>query len=166
MDRKDFEIRFRTYYLPLCMYALRLTGNTESAQDAVQDVFGNVWEKISSGNEIDNLKSYLYRAVHNRAFNRPSGEVAMDESELYDVPEEEVDTSERDARLWLEIGKLPDRMRLVFLMSKRDGMTYKEIAEDLGLSEKTVEHQISKALHRLRDSLAPEGRKVFFLPFL
>lgn len=64
--------------------------------------------------------------------------------------EEAVGRSFREAELWERIDRLPDRCREIFLMSKRDGMKYSEIASELGLSEKTVEHQISKALKRLK----------------
>lgn len=66
-------------------------------------------------------------------------------------------SSFREAKLWTAIELLPERCREIFLMSKRDGMTYREIAEELNLSEKTVEHQISKALKTLR------GKKDDFL---
>ena len=68
--------------------------------------------------------------------------------------EQAMDSSTREAELWTTIEQLPERCREIFLMSKRDGMTYREIAEELQLSEKTVELQISKALKILR------GRKV------
>jgi RNA polymerase sigma-70 factor (ECF subfamily) len=60
--------------------------------------------------------------------------------------------SEKEARLWTAIDNLPEKCRKIFLMSKRDGMKYREIAEELCISEKTVEHQISKALKRLQGS--------------
>ena len=71
--------------------------------------------------------------------------------------EQAQESSFREAELWTAIELLPERCREIFLMSKRDGMTYREIAEELNLSEKTVEHQISKALKTLR------GKKDDFL---
>ena len=81
------------------------------------------------------------------------------------LTEEDVDTAERDARIWAAIDKLPERCREIFLLSKRDGMSNEEIADELGLSVKTVKNQLTKAFSRLRDALAP-GHKPFFLPFL
>jgi RNA polymerase sigma-70 factor (ECF subfamily) len=66
--------------------------------------------------------------------------------------DEAQERSEREAKLWSAIDKLPERCRLIFLMSKRDGLKYKDIAESLGISERTVEHQVSKALQELRGS--------------
>lgn len=71
------------------------------------------------------------------------------------------DRSFTEARLWKLIDELPDRCREIFLMSKRDGMKYSEIAAELGISVKTVEHQISKALRRLRD--ASSDRQLYFV---
>ncbi len=174
MDRRDFEHLFHRYYLPLGMYSLRITDDTDRAQDVVQDVFVTLWAKVSEGDvDISNPASYLYRAVRNRSLTAVAEVAVISDFEDYmkddDVCGEDVDTSERDARLWREIGMLPDRMREIFLMSKRDGMKYREIAEELDISEKTVEHQISRALRRLRGSLsdsAGKTMKVFFLPFL
>ena len=167
MDRRDYERLFNRYYLPLGMYSLRITEDTDLAQDVVQEVFAGLWRRVMEGNaKLDSPASYLYRAVRNRSLSAVAGKTDYDDIEdvalSEPVAEEDVDTSERDARLWCEIGK-------IFLMNKRDGMKYREIAEELGLSEKTVEHQISRALHRLRESLAPFGKalpSVFFLPFL
>lgn len=77
--------------------------------------------------------------------------------------EQAVDSSSREAELWTAIEQLPERCREIFLMSKRDSMTYREIAEELCLSEKTVEHQISKALKTLRGK---KGDFFFLLPFV
>ena len=85
--------------------------------------------------------------------------------ENFDVEQEDIDTSERDAAVWKAIDELPERCRHIFLMSKRDGLSNEEIAVELGLSVKTVKNQLTKALSRLRESLG-KGRKPFFLPFL
>ncbi|MDE6786874.1 MAG: sigma-70 family RNA polymerase sigma factor, partial [Muribaculaceae bacterium] len=89
----------------------------------------------------------------------------LDESNLPEVSEDEIDTSFRDARIWKAIDGLPEKCREVFLMSKRDGLTNEEIAEELGISIKTVKNQMTKAFSRLRDALS-DGHKPFFLPFL
>lgn len=158
---------YKHLYRPLGMYALRLIGDVDEAEDIVQEVFGTL---VDRGNDVSvaTVKPYLYRAVHNRALNwlrDNRGEESIEGIE--EVTEEDIDTSERDARLWVEIGRLPQRCREVFLMAKRDGLSHAEIAEELGISVKTVENQMTKALSRLREALSARGgRKVFFLPFL
>lgn len=166
MTLREFEKQFKVLYMPLGMYALRVVNDVEDAEDVVQEAFTKAWRKIEAGIEVGNFKAYMYMAVRNEAisFLRTRHEqVSIDT-----VPEPEaevIDTSERDAALWKAIDALPERCREVFLMSKRDGMKNVEIAAELGISEKTVKNQLTKAFERLRGALEP-GRKHFFLPFL
>lgn len=138
--------------MPLCMYALRITEKTALAHDAVQGSFMRVWNMIREGHEIEVLDRYLYRAVRNAALEqlRNEGRYTSLPDKIDEVTEEDIDTAERDAMLWQAIDSMPPRRREVFLMSKRDGMTYAEIANELGLSVKTVENQIAKATASLR----------------
>ena len=87
------------------------------------------------------------------------------ESFISDVGGDEIDTSIRDAKIWKAIDNLPEKCRNVFLMSKRDGLSNEEIADELGISIKTVKNQLTKAFGRLREALS-DGHKPFFLPFL
>ncbi len=168
MEVRAFELQYRTLYRPLGMYALRITGDIDSAEDVVQESFAQVWESLNRGTEISDLRRYMYTAVRNNALMAMRGsinKVSFDES-YSDLPlEEAIDTSERDSRLWGVIDKLPDQCRNVFLMSKRDGMTYAQIAEELNLSVRTVEHHISKALERLRDAVKGADLRIYFWIF-
>ncbi len=166
MKRSAFERYYSALYMPLGMYALRLTGSLEDAEDIVQEAFSIMWEKVSNGEEPADFKAYIYRVTRNASLARKGD--TMQETALTDcdVPAEDVDTSERDAALWQAIDRLPARCREVFLMSKRDGLSHKEIAEELGISVKTVENQMTKAFSTLRDALTRSGGKAFFLPFL
>lgn len=162
----EFEILFRKLYMPLGMYALRMVDDADSAEDIVQEVFMKAWLAIEGGAEISNFKAYVYRSVYNecvRVLRHKDETVEL--SSIPDVSEETVDTSERDARIWRAIEELPERCREVFLLSKRDGLSNEEIAEEMNISIKTVKNQMTKALSRLRDALS-DGHKPFFLPFL
>lgn len=166
MTSKEFEIRFRELYLPLGMYALRLVGDADVAEDLEQDAFMKAWMYMENGGRIDNFSAFMYRTVRNvcLSYLREKHD-ALDESCIPDVGEEEIDTSLRDARIWKSIDALPEKCRKVFLMSKRDGLSNDEIAEELGISVKTVKNQMTKAFSRLREALS-DGHKPFFLPFL
>lgn len=170
--RHDFETYFKRYYTPVGMYVLRICGNTSDTEDIVQEAFSAVWQKAKEDGLPDNFKSYLYRVAHNITIDRMRTGSLIDTSvPLEDIMErepsqEEIDTSERDARLWQAIARLPERCRKIFLLSKQDGLTNNQIAETLGISPKTVENQMTKAYKSLRDSLQPQKGKVFFLPFL
>lgn len=152
--------------MPLGMYALRVVGNPDDAEDLVENTFMKAWQVIQDGKNPDNFKSYMYLLVRNECidFLRKKKNIA-DVSEIPDVGEETIDTSERDARIWKAIDELPEKCREIFLMSKRDGFSNEEIADELDISIKTVKNQMTKAYSRLRESLS-SGHKPFFLPFL
>lgn len=164
---KEIESVFLQYYRPLCLYAIHYLHDVDEAEDVVQDCFVRLLEKgkqaaLEAGAADtllfpDNVKGFLYTSVRNASIDRlrrkdASAQTIISPSDLSGMisDEQAVDSSFREAELWTAIEQLPDRCREIFLMSKRDGMTYREIAEELGLSEKTVEHQISKALKMLR----------------
>lgn len=167
MTIREFERLYHTMYMPLCMYALRMLEDIDETDDAVQEAFVSVWQKVQHGTVPDNFRAYMYGAVRNQAISRiraRNNSVAADMAA--EVSDEEMDTSVRGAEVWNAIDRLPPHCREIFLLSKRDGLTYTEIADELGISVKTVENQISKALKTLRGSLQPRLGKIFFLPFL
>lgn len=159
LTNEEFEQNFKLLYKPLCLFAIRYTEDIDDAEDIVQQVFTEVWEKMRTGVLIANLKGYLYQAVRNRSLSLVSQSVdvkATDQlPEIEDLSEEErLHCAERDARLWEAIDKLPTERKKIFLLSKRDGMKYQEIADELQLSIKTVENQMGKALKTLRETAA------------
>ena len=166
MKEKEFEFYFRKLYLPLGMYALRIVDDAVLAEDLVADSFSKVWQKIREGLEVDNFKSYMYQTVKNECLSylRTKKDIIGLEN-IMEVNPETIDTSERDAKIWKEIEDLPEKCRQVFLLSKRDGLSNEEIAEEMGISIKTVKNQMTKAFSRLREALSI-GHKPFFLPFL
>lgn len=155
MSGKDFEKAYRRLFLPLCMYALRITGDTSLAQDAVQQAVEAVWLRTADGFEPQDLRAYLYIAVRNEATHLIDGESRFSplDDDSAAVPEEQIDTSERDARIWKAIDSLSPRCREVFLLSKRDGLSNAQIAEKMAISVKTVENQMTKAYAALRQDL-------------
>lgn len=166
VSSKEFEIFFRRLYLPLGMYALRIVDDADIAEDMVQEVFMNAWERLEGGLEISNFKAFMYRSVRNECLSYLSSlKEKVGEEFIPEVCEEAIDTSFRDARIWKAIDELPEKCREIFLMSKRDGYSNEEIADELGISIKTVKNQMTKAFSRLREALS-NGHKPFFLPFL
>lgn len=166
MTMREFEMMFRRWYMPLGMYAMRIVDDADDAEDLVEECFLKAWKSVEEGAEIDNFKAYLYRLCRNECVSflrKKTDSVGIDT--IPDVSDETIDTSERDARIWRAIDKLPEKCREIFLMSKRDGLTNEEIAEEMNISIKTVKNQMTKAYSRLREELSP-GHKPFFLPFL
>ncbi len=158
-----FESVFRQYYAPLCRYARTLLGDADEAEEVVQSVFVTIWERRESLLITTSLKAYLYRAVHNRCLNRLSQQSNQAQhrqqaaAELYAEaasPTQALLTDELSTRLQRAIGRLPEQCRRAFEMSRFDELSYKEIAEQLGIATKTVENQIGKALRILRTELS------------
>jgi RNA polymerase sigma-70 factor (ECF subfamily) len=136
---------------------MRYVEEMDAAEDIVQQAFTDAWEKNRSGTAILNLKAYLYQTVRNRSLTliKQSPELTSIErlEETPDLPEDEaIALAERDSRLWSAIDALPAERRKVFLLCKRDGLKYREIAERLNISVKTVENQMGKALKTLRET--------------
>lgn len=153
---KGFEFTFKLYYRPLCLYALHYVHDIDNAEDIVQDCFVAMIER-GGGDDISNVRSYLYMAVRNRCLNhlRDAHEELSAKDVEGDISDEEAaEASLHEAQLWTAIDSLPEKCREVFLMSKQRGLKYREIAQELGISEKTVENQISKALKVLRGKVS------------
>lgn len=149
----------------LVAYAHRYLRSEEDAREAVQDVFLGVWNNRGHLQLDEGLRSYLFTATRNKALNYlekrkieavPLEAVYQQESRNPGV-EEQLQAEELQAVIYDEVNRLPERCREVFLLSRSEGLSYKEIAERLSLSEKTVENQISIALKRLRARVYGEG---------
>lgn len=167
MTNREFDQHFRKLYLPLCMYALRMVGDIDIAEDMVSNAFLKAWVYImEEGKNPEFFKAFIYQSVRNECISwLRSRKQMLAIEEFQEISEEAIDTSDRDARVWKAIDSLPDRCREVFLLSKRDGLTQEEIASELNISIKTVKNQMTKAYERLREALS-NGHKPFFLPFL
>ena len=161
-DRDAFELLFREHYAALVRFAEGLLRSQDSAEDVVQDVMLNVWRQRETLHVEDSARAYLFRSVRNRALNQLRNErVRRDaiphlESEVQpaaggdaNLVEEELASAIRDA-----VAALPPRCREVFELSRGQGLRYSEIAAVLGISIKTVETQMGRALKSLRGRLA------------
>ncbi|MDR3118874.1 MAG: RNA polymerase sigma-70 factor [Mediterranea sp.] len=154
--RKDIDEAFRCYYKPLCLYTMHYLHDIDLAEDVVQDCFAELWERMNT-KKVSSVRSYLYMMVKNRCLDTLKKDNLIDTntspSDLADIiPDEEAEErSLIEARLWTAIDTLPEKCREVFLLSKRDGLKYKEIADKLNISAKTVENQVAKAIKILKE---------------
>ena len=156
LQSKEIETLFRTYYRPLCLYALHYLGDPDVVEDVVQESFTALWRQE---NPVANVKAWLYSAVRNRSIDalRRTGKTEPLPSDLegFISDDEAEDRSALEARLWTAVDSLPEMRRKCLLLAKRDGLSYKEIADELNLSEHTVRNHISRALETLREG-APQ----------
>lgn len=162
-DEGVFEQVFRKHYAGLCAYGRSILRDADEAEEIVQTVFVSIWEKRNEIEITQSLKSYLYRAVHNHCLNRIKHQKVREEHQQYAAYYQEtayesvsqtVYKNELEKRLSVAIEKLPEQCRIIFKLSRFDELKYQEIADQLGLSVKTIENQIGKALKILRTELA------------
>lgn len=168
----NIDSLFRLYCKPLCVYALHYQKDKSLIEDIVQDAFMAYFTKVGTDCVIDNPKSYLFTSVKNRCIDairchrekmsiEDLNEDVLPVEDGMTIPDDEaVDNSFKEARIWDAIGHLPAKRRRIFLMSRRDGMKYGDIARALGISENTVRNQISRALESIRHGIR---KVVYFL---
>lgn len=165
LDNKGvYEYVFRSYYSQLCRFSMKYVREKEATEEIVQDIFLYLWEKRHSLNITQSLKAYLYTATRNRSLNylksnlnrvEIRGDLAEDDQPLYVPENDNPDPQELRQTITQAIDMLPPKCRTIFDLSKNAGLTYQEIAEELGISKKTVEAQMSIALKKLRETLRP-----------
>lgn len=159
-QRAEFEELFRTYYADLVAFAARMAGSTDAAEDLVQEVFVAIWRRRAELPPATVSRAYLYKAVRHRALNalrhdrivRDSAEPP--EHSFVASAEDDLIHNETESMVRAAIARLPERARLMFTLSRDEGLTYAEIASVTGVSVKTVETQMGRALRALRQSLA------------
>ena len=162
-----FEAMFNRYYEPMCRFVYQLLKDADATEDLVQNVFIKDWEKREELDFSSNLKPYLFQAAWNAGLNQQKKNsnwlsLEMDEDGAFEYEPAATETTdqalglaEASRLLELALNQLPEGCRLVFNLSRQEGLSYKEIAETLGISVKTVENQMSKALLHLRKHLKP-----------
>ncbi len=159
-----FDALFRRWYAPLVGVADRMLRDIGAAEEIAQDVLLELWRRRTTLDTGDEPGPYLIRAVRNRALNRvrharvaarAAPLLAVDEASTAAGPAAEAVESELAAAISAGVAALPPGCRKVFLLSRAQGMRYAEIAATLGISPKTVEAQMGRALRLLRARLGP-----------
>lgn len=158
-DPSLFEELFKRYYSPLCAFTYRYTENHDLAEEIVQDTFTYLWENLPRIEIRTTLESYLYGAVRNAALNHLKHLKVREKYELHAKQAKSAESTdfaeldELEAAIREALTSLPEKCREIFEMNRNQGLTYKEIAEQLEISIKTVETQMSRALKFLREAL-------------
>ncbi len=152
------ETLFKEHFEALCRFSTHYISNFETAKDIVHEVFTRFWEKFDALPGNTNYKSYLFTAVRNKSFNYLRDQ--RHHLALEDAPQTEaapqadaIETQQLAAHIAEALNQLPDACRNVFELSRYESLKYVQIAEKLGISVKTVEAQMSKALRILRAHL-------------
>ena len=162
-NERVYETVFRKYYQTLCNYACGILKDIDDAEEVVQSIFLKLWEQREVIEINVSLKSYLYRAVHNTCMNRLKHLKIQDSyrqyvgkylEDTFDSATDMMSKNELQNRISQALEKLPEQCRIIFKMSRFEELKYQEIADKLGLSIKTIENQIGKALRIMRTELS------------
>ena len=144
-------------------------GDQDQSEEIVQQVFFHYWEKHTKLHITSSIKAYLYQAVRNHCLNALKHEQVKNRTEQVllrnDEPSEEnvLEGLELEERIDLIINEMPTERQRIFRMSRFEELKYREIAEQLNISIKTVENQMGKALKYMREQLSDLLPTVFWL---
>ena len=162
-DVKAFESLFRQYYAPLCQFAIKYVNDKDIAGELVQDFFYQYWKNKETMAMPRSLKAYMYISVRNNSlkylrhqnirqkYAAKLAENMREDSE--NTIQQTLETQDLQNKINEILNELPERCATIFRMSRYEGLKYKEIAEALSISIKTVEANMGKALQSLREKL-------------
>jgi len=171
-DPKALRFFFDKYYEDLCHFINTYIHNHSIAEEIVQDIFIYFWENKGNLNISYSVKSYLYQSTKNRSLNfirdekRRSKihETILSESTIESTPNDSyLDSAQLKQIINTSIQSLPPRCREIYSLCKEEHLTYKEVSEKMGISQKTVENQMGISLQKLKASLLPYYDKIFIL---
>ena len=161
-DETAFEQVFKTHFKRLHAYAFTILRDEVEAEEMVQQVFFKLWERNENLTLTGSVSAYLYRAVHNESLNYLKHRKVRSNHQLHvaysmknevEHPAKKVMAGELEKKIHTALNELPEQCRTIFQMSRFDELKYREIADKLGISVKTVENQMGKALKLLREKL-------------
>jgi len=161
MDKSLLEDLFRSHFAELSRYAFTFLKDQDGAEDMVQQLFFNLWNKREEIEITANMRAYLFRSVHNLSLNKLKSKNHRTMYQSFEGVElvENQDasqpmlTAEMETAIEAAISTLPEKCAEVFRMSRFEHLKYQEIADRLQISVKTVENQMGKALRVLREAL-------------
>ncbi|MFA5834260.1 MAG: RNA polymerase sigma-70 factor [Bacteroidota bacterium] len=168
----SFELIFKSHYRGLVHFALQYVSQQAAAEEVVQNLFVTLWENRKSWTLRFTLRSYLYGATRNQALNYIRQARSIDrldeahlsiESPLHETPSALLQTKDFSAAIHKAIQTLPERSRLIFLLHRDEGLTYREISSILNISVNTVETQMVRTLKKLRRLLSQYLPVIFLM---
>lgn len=161
-EEKAFEAVYRLYFSKMCDLARYLIHESEVVEELAQDVFMKIWENRRQWQPKGSIRSYLYRAIKNRSLDYLKHQKVEHnwlklnwglDADHQESPHEHLVQTELEQQIEKWVQELPDKRKMVFLLSRTHGLTNKEIAEVLDISVNTVETQMGRALKQLRGCL-------------
>jgi len=160
-NAKAFEALYDYYHARLYGFCLKVTKTKHEAESVVQEVFIAIWENRENIDENRAFGGYIFRIAKNKILNRIkhniSRQVYLDylqkENQSQNDLRKDIEFHELKDFLQKTIQDLPEKTRNIFLLSRNEGLTYKEIAQKLDLTENVVDHEIRKSLKHIKEQL-------------
>lgn len=157
-----YEILFRKYYSLLCNYSYKILKDIDTAEEIIQDLFFNIWEKRNDLLIETSVKSYLFKSAYNRSIlflrhksvaGRYADYIRNIDDRVEPDASEELSLKELNEVIDRTLEEMPERQRKIFSLSRFEGLKYHEIARKLSLSVKTIESNMGKALKQFRKNI-------------
>lgn len=170
-DKTAFRFFFEKYYADLCNLINFYVRDAVISEEIAEDIFIGFWEKREDIKISTSVKAYLFKACKNKSLNYLRNEkrklniheklAKVAETSFEALPENVMDARQLRKLIDKSVSSLPPKCREIFILAKEKDLSYKEIAAQLGISVKTVENQMGKALKLLRDLLRPYYNELF-----
>lgn len=156
--KSDFNRIYELYGYKAFSFLIHHLQNRQEAEDLLQDVFVNLWQKRHEIEIKGKMENFLITSCKNKMIDHFRKNKKILHQDLEDIPEKQVVTTPEDVMVLAELKskmlgnfkKMPTRTKEIFLLSRKNGLTNKEIAKNLKITEKTVEYHIRKTINQLR----------------
>ena len=164
-DNKAFDLLYNRYSEKLYYFSIGYLKSKEDAEGLVQDIFAKIWEIRKTIKPGQSFSSFLFTIAKNSIFNKHRKKLNENSykehlrnyfDEVYDKTENDIILADMKNRIDKKVAELPPQRKLIYQLSREQGLSYKEIAEKLSISEKTIETHIRLALKTLRTVLNNE----------
>ena len=151
-DRSAFDALYLKYAAKTEEFLYRMLKDHSEAEDITQDIFLKIWRNRTSIGAVDAFGPYLFRMARNAVYDRFDNRSVRRASLLpeYELPDSAIDSRDLLLLIRMVVEKMPEQRRRIFRMSREEGLSNDQIAEQLSISRRTVENQISRALAELR----------------
>jgi RNA polymerase sigma-70 factor, ECF subfamily len=165
-DKAAFTEIYRRYAPKILYQISQMLREPEAAQDLTQELFITIWKKAANIRQEANLAGYLYVAAQNSVLlykrrGKFKSDYLISLATFHDQIAEELGSEPNVEKMYTlihnEIQKLPEKMKVIFELSRRSNLSYKDIAKQLGIAENTVKKQVSNALHIIRANVSKHG---------
>ena len=170
-DINSFDQLFRLYSSRLFFFAKGFLKNRQDAEEIVQDVFIKVWEHRADLDEFRSIRSFLFTIAHRAmidGFRKKEREnlllkkVKLDQSELDDETQQKLQYDSIKEQVDKMVEMMPPKRKLIYKLSREEGLSHQEIADKLNISKNTIENQIAEALKFLRSKLDRDSLLLLF----